>query len=131
MLELEWAFINIVNAFPMYMRPPFLSVDHVVSDVMNDLGYHVIGASIDTKDYAYDHPDLIGISLDKFRNELNAGGSIVLAHDVHEQTVYTLVREMLDEIMARGLNRMSRIHHLDPYPIANRHNSRYRGRVFG
>lgn len=103
MTKLEDAFIQIIGAFPTYMRPPYLAVNSAVLTALGDLGYHVIGASIDTKDYANDDPNLISNSFEKFRNELDAGGSIVLSHDVHQQTVATLTQAMLDEIRARGL----------------------------
>lgn len=103
MTSLEEAFIQILGGFPVYMRPPYLAVDGVVLQVMTDLGYHVVHASVDTKDYENDSPELIGRSLDKFRAELDAGGTIVLAHDVHQMTVVSLVQPMLDEIRARGL----------------------------
>ena len=107
MTELEDAFEEVVGVIPRYMRPPFLAVDGKVLSAMANLGYHVIGASIDTKDYENNSPELISRSFEKFRAELNAGGTIVLSHDVHEQTVYSLTRMMLEEIFARGLQRMS------------------------
>lgn len=103
MTELESAFVQIMGRFPTYMRPPYLAVNSVVLSAMAQLGYHVIGASIDTKDYENDNPAAIQNSLVKFRNELNAGGTIVLAHDVHQNTVDTLVQAMIDEVSARGL----------------------------
>lgn len=107
MRELEDAFEEVVGVIPRYMRPPFLAVDGKVLSAMANLGYHVIGASIDTKDYENNNPELISRTFEKFRAELNAGGTIILSHDVHEQTVYSLTRMMLEEIFARGLQRMS------------------------
>lgn len=106
MTQLEAAFRQIIGRAPTYMRAPFLAINGLVLSTMGELGYHVIGASTDTKDYENDHPDLIHRSIEKFRNELSAGGTIVLAHDVHQQTVETLVQAMLDEVRARGLIRM-------------------------
>lgn len=106
MTELEAAFEQVLGFVPAYMRPPYLAFNTEVLAAMTDLGYHVIGASIDTKDYENDDPDLIMNSVEKFRAELGDGGAIVLAHDVHQQTVYTLAREMLEEIFARGLQRI-------------------------
>lgn len=103
MTDLENAFVQIIGGFPVYMRPPYLAVDPTVLQAMTDLGYHVVHASIDTKDYENDSPELIGRSLEKFRAELGAGGSVILAHDVHQMTVMSLVQPMLDEINARGL----------------------------
>ena len=103
MTDLEDAFIRIIGVFPAYMRMPFLFFSGEALAAMTDLGYHVVGASIDTKDYENDHPDLSWRSFDKFRAELNAGGTIVLAHDVHQTTVQVLVDNMLAEIEGRGL----------------------------
>ncbi|KAL4941835.1 hypothetical protein BDV06DRAFT_173240 [Aspergillus oleicola] len=103
MTSLEAAFKAAVGVTPTYMRPPYLSTNDYVLGVMAELGYHVIGASVDTKDYENDHPDLIGRSVEKFNRELDQGGTIVLAHDVHEQTVRTLTRIMLEEVYERGL----------------------------
>ncbi|KAL1852724.1 hypothetical protein Plec18170_005863 [Paecilomyces lecythidis] len=103
MLALESAFVQLVGRIPTYMRPPFLAVDGVMLSAMAQLGYHVIGASIDTKDYENDNPAAIQNSLVKFRNELNAGGTIALAHDVRQWTVDVLVQAMVDEVAARGL----------------------------
>lgn len=105
MTQLEGALRGIIGVVPRYMRPPYLAINGVVLGAMADLGYHVISTSIDTKDYENDNPALIANSVNKFNAELNAGGSIVLAHDVHEQTVYTLAKAMLDEVRARGLTR--------------------------
>jgi peptidoglycan/xylan/chitin deacetylase (PgdA/CDA1 family) len=106
MTQLEDAFMQVLGFYPTYMRPPFLAFNGLVLSAMGDLGYHVISASIDTKDYENDHPDLIPRSFEKFRAELDAGGSIILSHDVHDQTVHTLTRAMLEEIRTRGLQSM-------------------------
>ena len=104
MTDLEAAFLRILGFFPTYMRPPFLFLNDVVLKAMADLGYHVISASIDTKDFENDHPDWSWRSFAKFRAELEAGGNIVLSHDVHQTTVQVLVDNMLREIRARGLS---------------------------
>ncbi|KAI9375207.1 hypothetical protein BJX61DRAFT_193579 [Aspergillus egyptiacus] len=107
MTSLESVFSEAAGVIPSYMRPPYLAANDYVLGVMADLGYHVIGASVDTKDYENDHPDLIGNSIAKFNRELDQGGSIVLAHDIHEQTVRTLAHIMLDEVYERGLTPMT------------------------
>ncbi|KAL4908911.1 hypothetical protein BDW74DRAFT_74824 [Aspergillus multicolor] len=103
MTRLESAFAAAVGKVPTYMRPPYLAANEYVLSVMGELGYHVVGASVDTKDYENDHPDLIGRSVAKYNSELDQGGNIVLAHDIHEQTVRALARIMLDEVYERGL----------------------------
>ncbi|KAI9037898.1 chitin deacetylase [Aspergillus affinis] len=94
---------DITGRAPTYMRPPYLEVNDLVLSVLGDLGYRVISASIDTKDYKHDTPWLIDHSYERFVEELEAGGTIVLAHDTHRQTVETLTREMLEGTKLRGL----------------------------
>lgn len=103
MTHLEEAFTSLLGFYPTYMRTPFLFFNDVVQSAMTHLGYHVIGASVDTKDYENDDPALSWRSLEKFKAELSAGGNIVLAHDVHRTTVGVLVGNMLEEIGRRGL----------------------------
>ena len=95
------------NKTPTYMRAPYLAVDGLVLSTMAELGYHVIGVSVDTKDYEHDRADLVHLSLERFRNEMDAGGSIILAHDIHYHTVEVLVQALLDEIRGRGLTSRS------------------------
>lgn len=102
MTDLEDAFMRILGFFPTYMRAPYLMVTADVLNAMTALEYHIIGASIDTKDYENDHPDDSWRSFEKFRAELDAGGTIVLAHDSHQTTVEILVDNMLAEIALRG-----------------------------
>ncbi|KAE8350291.1 hypothetical protein BDV28DRAFT_139372 [Aspergillus coremiiformis] len=103
MTRLEAVLQATMGDIPTYMRPPYFDVNDQVLAAMRDLGYKVITSSIDTKDYENNDPTRIDRSYEKFVGELNGGGSIVLAHDIHEQTVVTLTRRMLDEIKARGL----------------------------
>ncbi|PWY87179.1 glycoside hydrolase/deacetylase [Aspergillus sclerotioniger CBS 115572] len=100
---LESLFRNIIGVVPTYMRPPFLAVDGRVLAVMAELGYNVVGASVDTKDFENNDPWLIYESVRRFLAGVDAGGSIVLAHDTHAQTVFTLTRAMLEEVARRGL----------------------------
>ncbi|KAL4994397.1 hypothetical protein BDV10DRAFT_203813 [Aspergillus recurvatus] len=89
---------------PAYMRPPYLETNDLVLQVMRDLDYRVISASIDTKDYENQDADaIINTSLQLFVDQLDAGGNIVLAHDIHYWTVASLAERMLQEVSARGL----------------------------
>ncbi|KAJ5129288.1 Glycoside hydrolase/deacetylase beta/alpha-barrel [Penicillium bovifimosum] len=103
MTTLEEAFVHILGFFPTYMRLPFLRHSPLVLTAMADLQYHVIGASVDTKDYEHDDPVSNWISFEKFKAEVDAGGSVVLAHDAHQYTVELLVVNMLEEVERRGL----------------------------
>ncbi|KAH8431440.1 chitin deacetylase [Aspergillus melleus] len=103
MTRLEDTLRPIMGDAPTYMRPPYLEINDNVLSVMRDLGYKVIQSSVDTKDYENNEPSRISLSFDKFVSEVNGGGNVVLAHDIHEQTVVTLARKMLEESKARGL----------------------------
>ncbi|KAL2785916.1 hypothetical protein BJX66DRAFT_313909 [Aspergillus keveii] len=89
---------------PAYMRPPYLEVNDLVLQVMRDYDYRVISTSIDTKDYEnQDANAIIATSFQLFVDQLNAGGNIVLAHDIHYWTVASLAERMLEEVASRGL----------------------------
>ncbi|KAJ5216960.1 hypothetical protein N7468_009968 [Penicillium chermesinum] len=90
MTTLEDAFLRILGVYPTYMRIPYFAFNGVVLAAMTDLGYHVIGASVDTKDYENDDPELSYRSFEKFCTELDAGGNVVLAHDTHQTTARVL-----------------------------------------
>ncbi|CAG8045124.1 unnamed protein product [Penicillium salamii] len=104
MTAFESAFIGILGFYPTYMRAPFLAHSDDVLDVMDELGYHVIGASVDTKDYVFDDPDTNWRGFERFIDGLDAGGTVVLAHDSHRNTVEILVEDMLEEIKSWGLS---------------------------
>jgi peptidoglycan/xylan/chitin deacetylase (PgdA/CDA1 family) len=106
MTRLEDVLIPIIEQIPTYMRPPYFDISDEVLATMSELGYKVITASIDTKDYEHDTKDGVLVSYNKFLNELDAGGSIVLSHDTHYWTGGSLVERMLIEISERGLTGM-------------------------
>lgn len=98
-------FRSIIGVAPTYMRPPYLSCGGQCVTDMSELGYHIIDASIDTKDYENRTPDTNGVSQSKFDAELGSpesGSAIVLAHDVHETTVTLLTEHMINTLRARG-----------------------------
>ncbi|UNI23967.1 hypothetical protein JDV02_009752 [Purpureocillium takamizusanense] len=110
----EMAFRNIFEWFPAYMRPPYLDCDPNCQSWLGERGYHIISANLDTKDYLYDDPNLIEKSRKLFSDGLppaagphhknknnNNKGFIVLAHDVHRQTV-GLASYMIETAKARG-----------------------------
>ncbi|KAL7959283.1 carbohydrate esterase family 4 protein [Trichoderma compactum] len=108
MIYNEMAFRNIFGFVPTYMRPPFLECGSSSGclDTMEELGYHVISTNLDTKDYENDDPVLIQKSKDKFSTTQSTDESshsyIVLAHDVHYQTVVTLAKYMIETSRERG-----------------------------
>ncbi|KAF7548853.1 hypothetical protein G7Z17_g6784 [Cylindrodendrum hubeiense] len=108
MIYNEMAFRNLFGWFPTYMRPPYLDCSSSTGclSTMGDLGYHIITTNLDTKDYENDSPDLIQASKDRFSAGLSdtpsGNGYIILAHDVHEQTVTNLTAYMITTAQDRG-----------------------------
>lgn len=108
MIYNEMAFRNLLGIIPTYMRPPFLecSVKSGCMDTMDKLGYHVISTNLDTKDYENDETSLIHVSEDRFSSMQDSDETnhdyIVLAHDVHYQTVVTLTEFMIEVSRGRG-----------------------------
>ncbi|PKS12490.1 hypothetical protein jhhlp_000697 [Lomentospora prolificans] len=103
MIELEDALIGVIGKFPTYMRPPFFSYTDATLQTLGELGYHVIHANIDTNDWSFQNECLIENAVKMFEEGVSRGGSIVLAHDVHLLTAYTLVPAMLQMVKDRGL----------------------------
>lgn len=108
MIYNEMAFRNLIGVIPTYMRPPFLECNAKSGcmDTMDKLGYHVINTNLDTKDYENDSPSLIHVSEDRFSSIQSSDETnhdyIVLAHDVHYQTVVSLTEYMIDVSRSRG-----------------------------
>lgn len=119
MTRLESAFIDILGYFPTYMRPPFFSYNDQVLQTVGSLGYHVIIADIDTLDWENDSPDAISESIRLFNADLDAGSSIALAHDVHEQTVVSLTPAMIASVRERGLRGKICCHTFNRYSKIN------------
>ncbi|KAL3461239.1 hypothetical protein BJX64DRAFT_289611 [Aspergillus heterothallicus] len=103
MTRLEDVLVLIIKEILSYMRPPYFDVSAKVLATMSELGYKVITASIDTKDYKHNNKVGINISYKKFLTKLDTSGSIFLAHDIHYWTRESLLERMLIEISDRGL----------------------------
>lgn len=104
MTRLEDALVGIIGKFPTYMRPPYFSYNEQTLQVLGGLGYRVIHADIDTLDWQNNTPDTIENSAINFANGIASGGSISLAHDVHQTTAHNLVPRMIEIIQQNGLN---------------------------
>ncbi|KAH7208789.1 hypothetical protein DER44DRAFT_808887 [Fusarium oxysporum] len=108
MIYNEMAFRNLFGWIPTYMRAPYLECNAASGclDEMSELGYHVVDQNIDTKDYENDSPALIQISKDRYSSGVSSDSDnnqyIVLAHDVHDQTVHNLTAFMIDTAQDRG-----------------------------
>lgn len=108
MIYNEMALRNLFGWIPTYMRAPYLECNAgsgCLSE-MSRLGYHIIDQNIDTKDYENDSPQLIQTSKNRYSSGLSTNSAsnqyIVLAHDVHEQTVHNLTSYMIDTARSRG-----------------------------
>lgn len=105
----EMALRNILGTFPTYMRPPYSSClpESGCLEDLGELGYHVVLYDLDTSDYSHDSPDAIQVSKDIFNHALapwkpSDKSWLIIAHDVHEQTVHNLTEHMLRVSADRG-----------------------------
>ena len=103
MHQLENALVSIIGKKPTYIRPPYFEANTLVQKTLGELGYHIITADIDTKDYDNDKPDKIKNAVQNFKDGLQRGGTIELSHDVHEWTANVLVQAMIDEVKNKHL----------------------------
>ncbi|XXG98712.1 casein kinase 2 regulatory subunit [Hypoxylon texense] len=109
MIKNEMAFRNILGRIPTYMRPPYSSCteESGCQDDLAELQYHVVYFDLDTDDYDNDSPTLIQNAKDNY-DEFFEGTSpstddaLVIAHDIHEQTVHNLTEYMLQGLQTRG-----------------------------
>ncbi|KAL9941844.1 hypothetical protein D7B24_004200 [Verticillium nonalfalfae] len=102
MTTLENTLVSLVGRFPTYMRPPFFAYNDDTLSILGALGYHVIDADLDTNDWRYNNlgnETAVGI----FQQGLAAGGTIALAHDVHQNTAEVLVPEFLRVLATTNL----------------------------
>lgn len=104
--QLSNALRNIIGKVPRYMRSPYFAANDLSLRTLGELGFHVIHASIDTLDWANDSQGAIGTSVQRFKDGLNAGGTIELSHDVHQWTANVLVQEMINDVKGKGLRGM-------------------------
>ncbi|KAL4963290.1 chitin deacetylase [Aspergillus stella-maris] len=104
MTQLDNVIRPALGVVPSYMRPPYLETSPAMLQTMANMNYRVISASIDTKDYEnQDANAIINVAYANFVNQLDGGGSIVLAHDIHYWTVASLAERMLQEVNRRGI----------------------------
>ncbi|KAI1776687.1 hypothetical protein F4818DRAFT_440087 [Hypoxylon cercidicola] len=109
MVKNEMAFRNILGRIPTYMRPPYSSCteESGCQADLAELRYHVIYFDLDTDDYNNDAPDLIQNAKDNYDDYFEGKSpetddALVIAHDIHEQTVHNLTEYMLQGLQARG-----------------------------
>lgn len=95
----EQALVGILGLLPTYFRPPYLEWSEETLNVMAELGYHVVTLDVDTRDWAGDYD----AAKQNFLAGLGWGSDskLVLAHDIHERTVYEFAEWMIDTAKER------------------------------
>ncbi|KAK7735541.1 hypothetical protein SLS53_007454 [Cytospora paraplurivora] len=106
MLRNEQALVETLGMIPTYFRPPYFSADGSALDAVGRLGYHVINADVDTRDWVGDY-DAARANFDEGVRQAEleggeAGGLIVLAHNIRERTVEELVAYMIENAREKG-----------------------------
>ncbi|ROV93197.1 hypothetical protein VMCG_08760 [Cytospora schulzeri] len=100
-LDNEQALVQDLGFIPTYFRPPYFSADEEVLDVVGDLGYHVVNAGVDTRDWAGDY-DAARENFDEAVRGDGGKGKIVLAHDIQEKTAHELAEYMIEQADEHG-----------------------------
>ncbi|KAM0542280.1 hypothetical protein ACHAPJ_012888 [Fusarium lateritium] len=95
-------FSNILGKYPVYMRPPYFSFSDRTLRVLGQLGFKVIIADIDTNDWLHQTIGDVEPSLEAYKDGLNNGGSIVLMHDVHINTVENILPQIIQATRQSG-----------------------------
>lgn len=91
----------IIGKSPVYMRPPYFSFNDETLRVLGQLGYKIIIADIDTNDWQYQSGG-VEAPLDAYYTGLKNGGSIVLMHDVHQNTVENILPLIIRATLQSG-----------------------------
>lgn len=99
MIKVEEHLLKLIGKFPVYMRPPYLDTNDKVLGYLKELDYRVISRDVETNDWQKNPT----ASIAAFISSVNAGNRLVLAHDVHKETVEVLLPAMIKEIQKRGL----------------------------
>ncbi|KAM0200029.1 hypothetical protein ACHAPA_009653 [Fusarium lateritium] len=91
----------LIGKSPVYMRPPYFSFNDETLRVLGQLGYKVVIADIDTNDWQFSSRGVEG-PLDAYYTGLRNGGSIVLMHDVHQNTVDNILPLIIQATVESG-----------------------------
>ncbi|KAI1503223.1 glycoside hydrolase/deacetylase [Biscogniauxia marginata] len=111
MYKNEMAIRNVLGVIPTYMRPPYSSCTAAsgCQADMATLQYHIIYFDLDTADYLNTDASQIQNSKNNFDNffvgkSADTDSALVIAHDIHQQTVYNLTEYMLQGLQSRGFS---------------------------
>ncbi|KXJ90538.1 hypothetical protein Micbo1qcDRAFT_226531, partial [Microdochium bolleyi] len=103
MVDVENALYTLVGKAPTYMRPPYFDYNQTTLDIMGELGYKVIIADIDTRDWATNNATNYHTAVNNFREGVAKGGSISLMHDVHAGSINLILPEVIKIVLDKGL----------------------------
>ena len=103
--KLEDTLHGIIGKKPTYMRPPGFECNKACMKLMGKMGYHVVGENLDTQDWKnmsnmQASKDIVSKAVDGADSKKN--NFIVLAHDIHEATVWQLAKHMIDKFKEKG-----------------------------
>lgn len=94
----EEAITNAIGSRPTLFRPPYGSVTaHQKRFIHDELGYEIILWEVDPLDWKNPGPNVVSSRILKETHP----GSIVLAHDIHAQTIQAMP-QTLSELEAKG-----------------------------
>ncbi|KAF9097533.1 hypothetical protein BGX27_000948 [Mortierella sp. AM989] len=103
--SLDIALKDIIGFRPVFMRPPYGSVNETVLQILGDLGYKVITWDVDSGDYAENAS--LETEQNNYKTDLQGAkpatdGHISLQHDTLQNTVDKLVPWAFDYVQGLG-----------------------------
>jgi peptidoglycan/xylan/chitin deacetylase (PgdA/CDA1 family) len=106
-LIVDGALKTIIGVRPIFMRPPFGSLNGVARSYLEKNGYQIVDWGIDTNDWR--HPDDINASLAAYRDALTSPGArrhgfIGLEHDTLGTTAERLAPIVIKYAKEQGFN---------------------------
>jgi len=103
MTQMEDAYMAILGYYPTYMRPPYLSTNTLAINTLTSLGYAIIEVDIDTQDWAEDPIGEVQKSIDWYKGNQTAGGTLSLNHDPYQATAETFIPAIIDYLASKNL----------------------------
>lgn len=87
MTKLDGALVNLLGVKPTYMRPPFISFNSEVVDVMTKMGYRIVNCDVDSQDWNNLTPEESLARVEAAgRATADGQGHVLLMHDPIEST---------------------------------------------
>ncbi|KAM7218373.1 hypothetical protein V8F06_006296 [Rhypophila decipiens] len=108
--DLEVALFNILGKIPTYFRPPYGDCNIQCITQLHDMGYHVVGWDLDTRDWEYTTEATWELALKKFKsrhNDKHGDNHLVLMHDVQQMTASDLLPAVLQSLKNDNHDRLN------------------------